>query len=78
MPRPKTLIDKTRIRIAPEGRSRLQANSARRAIVNFMVDQGGVVTVKEVNDHFGFDITDQIRHLLRIGWVQIVEPKDKK
>lgn len=73
MPRPKLITEKTRLRIAPEGRSRLQKNSARRAVVDFMIEAGGVATLKEINERFGYDISGTVKDLIRVKWVQVVE-----
>ena len=64
--------DKTKLRISTKGKTKLQPNSDRRAIVNLMVDRGGVMTLKGIDDHFGFEIRDKAIALVRAGWLEVV------
>ena len=71
--RPPKYTDKTRLRLHTTGQSNLQKRSLRRAIVNLMVKNKGVMSLKEIDEHFGFDTRTQAIALLRAGWVQVVE-----
>jgi len=49
--------------------SKLQERSNRRAIVDFIIDEGGKTTMKQINDHFGSECRSQIRSLIKAGWL---------
>lgn len=70
--RPKEYNDKTRVQICATGKTKLQANSERKAIIQLMVDNGGVMTLKAIDDHFGFNIRPKVVALIRAGWVSVV------
>lgn len=74
MARPLKYTDATRVHITgrkPE--SRLQPASDRRAIVNVIIDNQGSMTLKEIDDHFGFDIREKVAALIRAGWLEVSE-----
>jgi hypothetical protein len=71
--RPKTYTDDTKLRLNPNGTTKLQQASDRRAIVNLLVEHGGTLTLKEIDDHFGFDIRNKALALVRAGWLTVVE-----
>lgn len=71
--RPPKYTDATRLRLSASGKTKLQANSDRRAIVNMMIERGGVATIAEINAHFGFDLSDRAAALVRAGWLEVVE-----
>lgn len=74
MPRPAVYTDATVVAVsAKEASHKLQANSDRRAIVNYLVDSGGRATLKEIDEHFGFDIRKTVLALARAGWLEIAE-----
>ena len=76
--RPKIHTDKTKVRISATGKTKLQSQSDRRAIINALVDAGGVMTFGEINEHFGFDISAKVAALIRSGWLEIVAAKKAK
>lgn len=63
----------TKVRLAPNGESTLKKFSDRRAIVNHLVDVGGVTTIGEISVHFGFDFRDAVVSLIRSGWLEVME-----
>lgn len=72
MPRPSRYRDESKVWVnsrAPE--SALQEKSERRAIVNFLVDNGGNATLAQIDQHFGFEIRGSVIALARIGWLEI-------
>lgn len=71
--RPPKYTDDTRVRLSATGRTRLQANSDRRAIVTMLVDRGGTATLREIDEHFGFGIRDRATALIRAGWLEVME-----
>ena len=70
--RPKEYNDKTRIRISTTGKSKLQPNSDRKAIIQVFVDNSGVMTLAAIDQHFGFDIRSKVIALIRAGWLEVV------
>ena len=73
MARPKTYDDGTKVRLHPSGKSKLQESSDRRAIVDLIVDNKGVMTMGEIDEHFGFDIRPKVIALMRSNWLEVVE-----
>lgn len=73
--RPPHYTDTTKVALAPgsRARSRLQRDSDRRAVINLIIDNKGEMTIGEINEHFGFDISDRVRSLLRNNWLELVE-----
>ena len=71
--RPLKYTDVTRVCIRSTGLTRLQANSDRRAIVNYLVDRGGCATLGEIDTHFGFSIRDKVVSLVRAEWLEVSE-----
>jgi hypothetical protein len=57
--------------LCPTGKTRVQPNSDRRAIVNRLVDAGGKMTLGELDKAFGFDIRPKVLAMMRSGWVRI-------
>lgn len=73
MPRPRQYHDNTLLCLDSRDAShRLQANSERRAIVTFVMDNGGVATVREVNEHFGFETSGKLSALVNAGWLKVI------
>ena len=70
--RPPKYDGNTRLRVRPEGTSRLQPESDRRAIVNAMIDHGGIMTLKELDDHFGIRVRSKALALARAGWLEVL------
>lgn len=71
--RPPTYSDKAKVFLSATGRSKLQLGSERRAIVTALVDHGGMMTLQELDDKFGFIIRTKVFALQRSGWVRIEE-----
>lgn len=70
--RPRIYDDDTVLALRPrDGASKLHRNSARRAIVNFLVESGGKATLQEMDDHFGFSIRSKAISLVRAGWLSV-------
>ena len=61
------------VRIAPQGRTKLQADSDRRAVINYLIECGGMATLQEINEWFGYDISQVTRALINVGWLEVVE-----
>jgi hypothetical protein len=70
--RPPEYTDKTRVQICATGKTKLQHNSDRKAIITLMVDNGGVMTLKAIDDHFGFNIRPKVVALIHAGWLGVV------
>lgn len=71
--RPPQYSDAAKVFLNTTGRSKLQMGGERRAIVNVLVDAGGVMTLKEIDEKFGFIIRTKVFALQRAGWVRIEE-----
>lgn len=69
--RPPNVEDTDLIVIRTSGKHKLQAMSDRRAVVNRLVENGGAMTVSELNDSFGFDIRRTIYDLIKAGWLAV-------
>lgn len=76
--RPTQYTDKTRVQICATGKTKLQHNSDRKAIVQLIVDNGGVMNLKAIDDHFGFDIRPKVIALIRAGWLNVVTTRKSK
>jgi hypothetical protein len=59
------------VRLTPDGNSKLQLGSDRRAIVQFVLDEGGITTIKAINNRFGFDTATIVKALVHSGWFSI-------
>jgi hypothetical protein len=68
--RPKVYQDDTVVRINAISRTKLQEKSDRRAIINYLVEHGGSATLKDIDDHFGFDIRAKVMALVYGGWLE--------
>lgn len=73
MVRPQIYRDETKVRVAPNGRSKLQPASDRRALVDKIIDNGGVMTLKEIDDQFELPMRAKVVALVRGGWLEVVE-----
>lgn len=71
--RPPIYTDDSRVYLSTTGKTKLQEGSDRRAIVNALVASGGAMTLKELDDKFGFIVRDKVFALQRAGWVRIGE-----
>jgi hypothetical protein len=56
-----------------EARHKIQPDGDRRAVLNFLLDQGGKATLKQVNDHFGFDMSSRVVALARNNWIEVTK-----
>lgn len=73
MGRPRFYTEDTVVRLAPDGSSKLQSGSDRRAVVQFVLDEGGVVTIDAVNKKFGYDMSSTVKALVHSGWFAVAE-----
>ena len=71
MARPVIYNDDTKFCVRPTGDSKLQKHSDRRAIVDLMLDNGGCMTLREVETHFGFPMRLKVIALVRAGWLSL-------
>lgn len=74
--RPKRVDKDTIVAVRPNGKSKLQKDSDRRAVVQLMIDNGGWMSVETISRHFGFDISRVVRSLVNSGWLAIVGEQD--
>jgi len=54
-----------------EAKSKLQANSERRAVFNCIVEHGGKTTLEALNKHFGYNVRSVVIALIDVGWVSL-------
>jgi len=74
MARPATYTEETKLSVCGNAaKSKLQANSERRAIINKIIDLGGAATIKVLEAHFGYDLKAISGALVRSGWLRIEE-----
>lgn len=74
MGRPATYDDDTVVSLTgKKAKSKLQQGSDRRAIINLIVDEKGRMTLKEIDDHFGFEIRPKVIALIHAGWLEVPE-----
>lgn len=71
--RPPIYQDDDVVRLSASGKSKLQPGSERRAIVNVIIEKRGVVTLKQLDEHFGYTVRSKVLSLQRAGWL-IIEP----
>lgn len=71
MGRPTVYHDDAKVCVRPNGSTKLQRMSDRRAIVDLMIENGGCMTLKQIDDHFKFDIRDKVIALIRVGWLSL-------
>lgn len=76
MARPVFYTDATRFCVHPDGSSKLQAGSDRRKIVDLMLENGGCMTLGEIDAHFGFSVRAKVLALTRIGWLATPKHSD--
>lgn len=71
MPRPQLITDDDELVFAScKPRSKLQAASLRRAVVDRIVDAGGSATIRKLNRHFNFETRTVVLSLVRSGWLK--------
>lgn len=72
MARPQTLTDDAPLSVtSAAARTRLQAGSERRAIINRIIDVSGTTRLRDLNAHFGFDCRTKVLALIRAGWLRV-------
>lgn len=76
--RPPLYSDRARVYLCTTGRSKLQTGGERRAVINALVEHGGMMTLQELDDKFGFVIRPKVFALQRSGWVRIEEREGGK
>ena len=69
--RPPIYTDDILVRIDAKGVNKLQHNSARRAVINHLVEHRGKLSIGQINEHFGFDMTPTILDLVKVGWCEV-------
>jgi len=74
MARPKIYPDSTTVAVSGKrAKSRLQPNSERKAIVTRIIDNGGRMTLVELDKSFGYKIRDKVIALMNGGWLEEVK-----
>ena len=71
MARPVEYTDESYVYLRPDGNSRLQKFSDRRAIVNLIVDNGGKIKLREIDEFFDFPMREKVIALVRAGWLKM-------
>jgi hypothetical protein len=71
--RPSSLsgADRVRVCVSTNDARRLNPDSARRAVVMRLIDNGGVMSCAELSESFGFNVDSVVRALVRRGWLTI-------
>lgn len=72
--RPEVYLPETVVCLCATGASKLQAESNRRAVIQFLVDVGGKASIADINAHFKFDNTKNVGGLVRTGWLRVLNP----
>jgi len=67
--RPEQYGDNAQICVRTTGRSKLQKHSDRRAIVEAIIDAGGVMTLGQLDAHFEYSVRLKVLALVRSGWL---------
>lgn len=73
--RPPIYADGTRAVLHAKGRTKLQEGSERRAVINLLVSRSGVMTLGDINLHFGYDVRPTVIALAKSGWLDLTEAK---
>lgn len=73
MGRPEIYTDDAQVRVSAHGTSRLQRGSDRRAIVDALIDRGGKMSLRELDEHFGISMRRKAIALVRVGWLELEE-----
>lgn len=63
----------TLVRLHVTGTSKLQKASARRAVINLIVENGGSMTIGEIDEHFDFSMRDVVMGLVHTNWLEVVQ-----
>lgn len=71
--RPPKFTDAARVCVRPSGDSQLKKHSDRRAIVDWLVEEGGCSTLGAIDRHFGFTMRAKVFALQRAGWLDVTE-----
>ena len=81
MGRKKVYTPKTRVylRVGENGaKSKLQAFSERRAVIDLLLEHKGVITLERLNEELGHDMRVAVESLVNANWVVIEAPGAKK
>lgn len=70
MARPQTYTDETRVCVAPDGSSKLQAGGDRRALVDYLIGEGGAATLGAIDRDFGVSMRSVAVALIRANWLK--------
>lgn len=73
MARPAKYTDSAVVRLRPDGNSKLQRSSDRRAIVDLIMENGGAMSFGDINEHFACDMRDKVAALIRSSWLELAE-----
>lgn len=74
MPRPPLLpLDAIVALRSDRAEHRIQAASDRRAVLMAVIDHGGRCRITDLNAHFNFDTRSIVNHLVRRGWLMVVQ-----
>ena len=73
MGRPKKYSDETRVCVSPDGSSKLHAGGDRRAVVDWLINEGGCATLADLDKAFGRSVRDIAGALIRVGWLRVTD-----
>lgn len=73
MARPKEYDDETVVCLRATGEYKLQQKTERRAIINLIVDNGGCMRIKDIDEAFGYSTRFKVMALCRGGWLEVRE-----
>lgn len=73
MPRPEYYTDERVVCVHATGHSRLHRGGERRAIIDVIIDNGGCMSIKEINEALKQDVRTTVGALCRVGWLSIVD-----
>jgi len=72
--RPKLYEDTTLLYLqSRKADTKLQPDSERTAIIWRIINAGGQMTIGDLCSEFGYDVTNNIKHLVRSKWLEIAE-----
>lgn len=71
--RPPTYTNDTLVRVCPNGKSRLQPRSERRRLVELLIENGGVMTMAQIDDAMRYDCRARVIALIHAGWLAVME-----
>ena len=74
MGRPAIYTDETTVCVSPNGTSKLQTGGQRRALINVMIENGGCMTLAELDAVWGFSVRETAVALIRADWISVSIP----